>query len=362
VIRIRAIDVHCAPKKSDLMALLCLTDNFTHAILTSLKNAHSPSVEVPTAGARDFDALGGQVLIIVSGICTSEPFAATHDSTHRNRPGAPRRSSTKSTWVHVARCTWTPYTNTAGSACAQHLEAEMSDAERRHSRKGARNEPTRRGSERQEEAMQDNADVQTTAANATEPFVTAYRRYYDAAQRALGGEELQRRLAEAHRTHQQQQAEAVNPRELREQAAEAYRGYANAAQEAASLDDLRRRATEAFAGYQRTREEALAPERVRERAGQAWTEYVRRVQEALAPEEVQQRANDAHRAYAEALRQAWSGVAADQLDPITLGTIAQTIAAAAALRAAALAALRQRWAAAATVTSSATALTRGPVQ
>jgi hypothetical protein len=202
------------------------------------------------------------------------------------------------------------------------------------------------------EAKSERREQAGSAAPVHEPFVRAFLDYKRALDDAMAYDDLQRRIAEADHAFRHASAEAVMPGDLRQQAGEAYRSYARAAQEATSMDELRERASAAFSGVREAAKSLMTPEQIQRRAHQAWTDYVRSVQAALAPEDLQERVRAANREYVSAVAQAWTQVDPGRLGLGAMTTIAQSLNAAAWLTAAAGPAIRQRWAAACTVTAA----------
>jgi hypothetical protein len=233
----------------------------------------------------------------------------------------------------------------------------MADTRRRQPQPKARDRDQRPPASRKEHAMaatesSETSTNPTSRESALQPFVTAYREYRTALGNAVSVVELRRLLAEAQREYQAACTDAVVPKQVRDQAATALRNLGSVARGVSTPEELQQRVGEALDAYRQTFGAFISPTEARQRASQASTQYARQVQEALAPDALQKRVAEAHAACLTALADAWK--ACDELpDTRTLHAIAQTISGAATLRAAADAAVSQRWAMAASVSVAA---------
>jgi hypothetical protein len=99
--------------------------------------------------------------------------------------------------------------------------------------------------------------------------------------------------------------------------------------------EAQRRAERAFERYVETLQEPWEDDDLRERAEDAYEAYTDALQRAASRPDVRQRFEDAYVHYLEDLRDAWASSDGHQLDPVALGTVAESMTAVAAIAAAA---------------------------
>jgi hypothetical protein len=189
----------------------------------------------------------------------------------------------------------------------------------------------RQGSRREKSV--DSAARPVITQDLVQRFADAFGHFVATLQEMWGDEELQRQLADVYRecVSTTQQPPTV-PDDARDRVVRAYSAMLRSMLEAAPPFALRPPAAEPYREYMEALSAAATTSIERGRAAQR--DCITAFQEA--PDFLQTRADAAYATYLDELRRAWSEIDAGALPPEALNAIGQSIAAAAAARAASL--------------------------